>query len=156
MNGRRGPAEWGVAVAWGLESRGRRALGAGLLLCAASGISGCVQSSASYAGIPLAAGATDPAIQSLARRAQAGDKHAQLELGIRYEEGRGVQRNLDKAERLYRLAAADSGGRTWVYSPPVRKGGSGRSIPVELGPKQPGLTDAARRLVVLRNNRGQP
>jgi hypothetical protein len=44
----------------------------------------------SYGGIPLVSGAASVELQDLARRAQAGDKHAQLELGIRFEEGRGV------------------------------------------------------------------
>jgi TPR repeat protein len=120
----------------------------------AAGTAGCA--GGSYAGIPLAADAADPELQQLARRAQTGDKQAQLELGIRYEEGRGVLRDLDRAERLYRGAAAASGGRTWVYSPSVRKGGSGRAIPVDRGPRQPGLAEAARRLAALRNGRARP
>ena len=36
------------------------------------------------------------------------NKHAQLELGKRYEEGRGVAADLNKARKLYRAAARDS------------------------------------------------
>jgi hypothetical protein len=132
----------------------RAAIAACLLLCAPFALSGCAADS-SYAGIPFAAGAADPTVQALARRAGAGDKHAQLELGIVFEKGQGILRDLDKAERLYALAATDSGGRMWVYSPPVRDGGSGRAIPVDRGPKQPGLAEAARRLTALRNDRGR-
>jgi hypothetical protein len=62
-------------------------------------LTGCA--SPSYAGIPLTAGAADAELQSLAGRARAGDKDAQLELGIRYEEGRGVERDSESARRLY-------------------------------------------------------
>ncbi len=105
--------------------------------------------SGEYAGIDLrAAPATAQVaeIQSLARRAQTGDKYAQLELGIRYEEGNGVERNLKRAKKLYAAAASDSGGKVWVYSPPVGNGTSGRVIPVDAGPKQYGLAEAKRRL----------
>lgn len=36
------------------------------------------------------------------------NKHAQLELGKRYEEGRGVAADRNKARKLYRLAGRDS------------------------------------------------
>jgi len=85
-------------------------------------------------------------ISTLGAKAQSGDKHAQLELGIRFEEGRGVERDLKKARKLYAKAAASSGGRIWVYSPPVGNGTSGRVIPVNAGPKQSGLAEAKRRL----------
>lgn len=38
---------------------------------------------------------------------------------VRYEEGRGLPIDLLRAERLYSLAAADSGGAMWVYVPSV-------------------------------------
>jgi hypothetical protein len=90
-------------------------------------------------------------MRSLVEAARAGDKLAQLELGERFEEGRGVAVDLARARKLYAAAAADSGGRIWVYSPPVPGGGSGRAIPVERGPAQPGLAEAARRLAALRS-----
>jgi hypothetical protein len=85
-------------------------------------------------------------MRTLARRAQAGDKHAQLELGIRYEEGRGVERDLGRARKFYRAAASDSGGTKWIYSPSVGNGSKGRVIPVHTGPAQAGLTEAKVRL----------
>src|SRR5690349_18970327 len=122
---RRIKGAWGMVV-WSLRH---------FLVAAVAGPSvlavGACSSGSSYMSIPLA----DPAwaapgteVRELAQRAQAGDKQAQLDLGIAFEEGRGVPRDLGKARRLYRLAAADSGGRTWVYSPPVRTGERGRVI----------------------------
>ncbi len=108
-----------------------------------------------YMGIPLTGRAGDPTLRSLAQRAAAGDKWAQLDLGIRYEEGRGVPPDAAKAERLYRLAARDSGGTIWIYSPPVRGGASGRVIPVDGGPLQPGLTAAKVYLDRLANSGGR-
>lgn len=131
----------------GFQGKMARALDPSLLLCAAATISGCASG---YAGIALAPGAASPEIQSLARRAQAGDKHAQLELGIAFEEGRGVLRDLDKAEKFYRAAATDSGGTLWVYSPPVGNGAAGRVIPVDRGPVREALLEAKRRLGALQ------
>ncbi len=96
--------------------------------------------------LPTATDLTALPLPDLARMAQGGDKHAQLELGIRFEEGRGVERDLDNAKKLYRLAASDSGGRIWVYSPPVGNGTKGRVIPVDTGAKQAGLVAAKWRL----------
>ena len=39
------------------------------------------------------------------------------ELGIRFEEGRGVPRDLEKARKLYRIAVISTGGTTFYYSP---------------------------------------
>lgn len=119
----------------------RTTVAAFTLLCTASLIAGCAASS--YAGIPFAAGTADPELQTLAMRAQAGGKHAQLELGIRYEEGRGVPINLRRAERLYRMAASEDRGPIYVYSPPVGSNGRGQIVPVNTGSRQAGL-DAAR------------
>jgi len=113
----------------------------GIDLGAGGGSAGdAFQSRATSAGVGQAE------IGSLARRAQAGDKQAQLELGIRFEEGRGVARDLNKARKLYAKAATGSGGTIWVYSPPVGNGTKGRVIPVNSGPKQVGLAEAKRRL----------
>ncbi len=46
-----------------------------------------------------------PILTQLARNSL--NKHAQLELGKRYEEGRGVPQDLDLARRYYRMAARD-------------------------------------------------
>lgn len=105
--------------------------------------------SRSYMGIPLAVGQADPELQQFASRARAGNKHAQLELGIRFEEGRGVERDIAKARDMYRLAASDSGGTVWVYVPPTAKGLRGRVIPVTSRQKTSGLAEAKARLDAL-------
>lgn len=102
----------------------------------------------SYMGIPLVAGQVDPELELLANRARAGDKQAQLELGIRFEEGSGVERDLDKARKLYRLAASDSGGSVTVYVPGV-SGASGRVMLIDSMPRRVGLEKARRRLDAL-------
>ena len=94
-------------------------------------------------------GLTSMDLAALARRANAGDKRAQLDLGVRFEEGIGMERDPAKARKLYAQAATTSGGTIWVYSPPVGNGTSGRVIPVDRGPRQPGLAEAKQRLVTL-------
>jgi hypothetical protein len=125
-----------------------RALGglAAILLTLAAPLTLAACTPTTYAGISLKPGAADPELQSLARRGQGGDKHAQLELGIRYEEGRGVPANLDRASYLYEQAARTSGGRTQVYVPPVAPQTRGHVVTVGAGPRQPGLMEAATRL----------
>ncbi|WP_143084882.1 hypothetical protein [Novosphingobium sp. CF614] len=68
-------------------------------------------------GIPLTAGAVDPELQQLAMRARSGDKHAQLDLGIRFEEGHGVVQNLLKARDLYFAAATERGAARLIVIP---------------------------------------
>lgn len=109
----------------------------------------------SYLGISLAEGVAPPEVEKLAVLARAGDKHAQLELGIRFEEGRGVARDPAKARNLYRLAAADSGGPVWVYAPPVREGEAGRVLRMGAGPRQAGLEEARRRLQALETGQAK-
>lgn len=120
------------------------------LAIGAIALGGCATSS--YAGVPLSPGAADADLQQLAYRARAGDKHAQLELGKRYEEGRGLHRHLGRAIRLYRLASTPSGGQVWIYSPPVL-GSPGTVVPFYLGPREPGLIEAATRLTALKQTR---
>lgn len=84
----------------------------------------------------------DPSTAAWAQRAQGGDKQAQYELGLRFARGDGVPRDCGKARKLFRQAAAQSGGTIWVYSPPVAKGGPGRVIPIDSGPMCPGLPAA--------------
>jgi hypothetical protein len=104
-------------------------------------------------GISFVPGADTRDLQELARRAQAGDKQAQLDLGIAYEEGRGVAVDLKRAERLYRTAARNSGGAVWTYVPPARKGAAGRVIPVSIGSTRNGLIEASERLAQLEGRR---
>lgn len=90
-----------------------------------------------------------PAVQALAQRAQAGDKQAQLDLGIRFEEGDGVPQDWGRAVKLYRQAASDSGGTMWVYMPSPGNGAKGLVQPVDRGPQQAGLDEAKFRLSAL-------
>lgn len=86
----------------------------------------------------------------LACQASAGNKVAQLELGIRYENGDRVPRDLAQAERLYaRAARSDRNGR-YVYSPPVGNEKYGRVIPVGQSTNSPGLPEAKERLLQLQ------
>jgi hypothetical protein len=98
--------------------------------------------SQSYFGIPLAADTADAELQSLANRARAGDKHAQLELGIRFEEGAGVPVDLGKAIKLYRYAASDTGGARTIFVP---NGAGVAATTVKSGPLVPGLPAARLR-----------
>lgn len=84
----------------------------------------------------------------LARKAQNGDQRAALELGIRFEKGIGLKLDLEKAKRLYRRAATDSGGPIWVYQPGVGDA-PGRTVRIDTGPKIFGLKEAAERLDAL-------
>jgi hypothetical protein len=106
----------------------------------------------SFQGIPFA-GSADPALSALASRAAGGDRRALLELGIRFEEGRGVPMDWDRAAELYRRAAATTGGTTMVYVPPVRRGASGTVMPINTGPVVHGLPEARARLDALRKRR---
>jgi len=114
------------------------------LLALAAVSSGCATNS--YMGIALAPGAAPAGLQQLARRAQGGDKQAQLALGIRYEEGDGVAPDRRQAMTLYRLAARASGGTLWVYAPSPGNGAPARVIPVDGGQRQAGLSEAKLRL----------
>ena len=112
-------------------------------------VSAC--SSTRYMGISLQPGAADSTLQHLAARAQAGDKQAQLDLGIRFEEGSGVVQSREHAMHLYRQAASDSGGTMWIYSPPVGDGLPGRVIPIDRRVSQRGLSEARCRLAARRD-----
>lgn len=116
-------------------------------------ISACA-SPASYMGISLRDPARNPGLASLAERASQGDKRAQLELGIAFEEGRGVSRDFIRAERLYAAAAADSDGKRWVYQPPLH-GTSGRVVSYQTGSGQAGLAEARQRLLRIRSREAQ-
>ena len=94
-------------------------------------------------------------IRNLARHAQAGDKQAQLELGILFEEGRGIARDLQKAKTLYLMAATPNSGQIWIYSPSGGGAGRGRVMQIDGGKQQPGLPEAKVRLEALANIDGE-
>lgn len=103
----------------------------------------------SYMGIGFAQSRPETQLQSLARRAQAGDKQAQLALGYRFEAGFGVPLDIKRARKLYRLAALTTGGTIYVYVPPATRGGKGTTVPVNTGPRNEGLSEARERLRAL-------
>ena len=127
----------------------RTAPAAALALAAGAALAACAGPSA-FAGIPLAPGAAEAGVQRLASRALAGDEGAQLELGIRFAEGRGVPVDLRRALFLYRLAAKASGGTAYVYVPPTGQHGRGGLIPVYRAEPAAGLEEARLRLRRLR------
>jgi hypothetical protein len=108
-------------------------------------LSACAAPS-SYMGISLTTGAAASDLQALALRAQSGDKQAQLDLGVAYEEGRGVGVDLKRAEKLYRMAATTTGGTIYVYQPPVKPGAVGMMVQMDIGPVVHGLEAAQARL----------
>lgn len=106
-------------------------------------------------GISLAPGKADPDLQDLVRRVRAEDKHAQLELGKIYEEGRRVPQNLKLAEQLYGQASMTSRKLVGNYAPSF-----GPPAPsLKGGPKMRGLPEAKLRYEALRarwkQNRGK-
>ncbi len=131
-----------------------RAICASLALTAAAALAACASPS-SYAGISLKPGAADLELQELARRAKAGDKHAQLDLGIRFEEGVGLPVDRIRAARLYTSAATASGGVRWIYVPPVGSRKQGQTMAVSGGPAVPGLPAAKQRLRDLQKRLGR-
>ena len=134
----------------GLQDRIKRTgLTAGLALCVAFLSSGCI--STPYAGVLQKLNEADPELRSLVQRAQAGNKYAQLELGIRYEEGRGVVVSLAKAKSLYELAATDSKTTRQIYMPSTNKASGGQVISPGIGFKVTGLTEAKTRLARIQH-----
>lgn len=115
------------------------------LAAAALAVATAACAATSYAGVSLVPGAADPELQALSRRAQHGDKFAQLELGTRFEEGRGVLKDIALARRLYAAAAAPARAVRHVYIPPVGKQ-PGRMMSIPDGPPQGGLAEARCRL----------
>ena|GEM_PF-3312132 len=88
-------------------------------------------------------------LSNLAFRARTGDLNAQLELGKRFEEGRGVPMNLATARRLYRSAAA--GEITSILVPETAAGGGSPDlVEYRYGPHEStGLPEARERLARL-------
>jgi hypothetical protein len=121
---------------------------AAALALGAAGLTGGCAVSSTYMGLNLTAPDLPVELRELARRAQAGDKQAQLELGIAFEEGRGVVRNIKLASQLYGAAASDTGGKRTMYVPTGT--GSVQAVTVDTGLLVPGLFEAKRRLSATR------
>ena len=123
----------------------RRSIAAAAVLAAASG--GCIHRPA----CPVAGPYDSAAVETLECAAAGDDKVAALELGRRYEEGRGVPRDLRRAKRYYARAAATAPSQMYVYSPPVGDERYGRVISVDApGIPTQGLPEARERLDRLR------
>lgn len=121
---------------------------AALLLAPTLPLGGCAAPTR-YMGIDLTARNLPEELQHLARMAQLGDKQAQLDLGIAFEQGFGVPADRAKARSLYAQAASNSGGPVWVYVPSVVAGQPGRVMQVGTTPRRTGLREARLRLEAL-------
>lgn len=98
-------------------------------------------------GTSLSEGATNTTIQALTAKAESGDKQAQFDLGVVYEQGNGVKRNLEKARQLYVMASLDSGGPIWNYIP-ANGNAASRMEKITGRPFVRGLELARNKLVV--------
>jgi TPR repeat protein len=116
-----------------------------LLASASLALSACTTTSDVFL-LPAGSG---PEMAELAARAEAGDKQAQFDLGMRFETGDGVPINPKRARQLYTLAASDSGGPVWAYSPPVGDR-PGTMVQVRNTPIVQGLPEAERRLYLMK------
>jgi len=125
----------------------RAAVLAAAFVCALFSLGGCASNS--YFGIPLSAGAADARLQGLARRARAGEREAQLELGREFER----RQDLGRAERLYLRASLDRGGTRFLYSPPQRGNRAGGTVPVSQGARTEGLAAARQAWIRVRSER---
>ncbi|MEM6267591.1 MAG: hypothetical protein AAF707_08700 [Pseudomonadota bacterium] len=83
-------------------------------------------------------------LSGLALEASDNNRHAQLELGKRFEDGRGVEEDLDSAEWLYHYAATAT-GPVALFLP-----NSGVFLPLQ-GTYKPGLREARNRLEELQH-----
>jgi hypothetical protein len=101
-------------------------------------------SGTSYMGIPLQ---PDSELSALAREAKAGEKNAQYQLGMRFENGDQIPSNQEKARKLYFLAATPTGGSQITYVP-TNNGVKPQLI--NRGPLVAGIA-AAREKLVQRN-----
>jgi hypothetical protein len=72
---------------------------------------------------------------------------------MRFEAGDGVPVDLDRAERLYRAAAATSGDAQTVYYPGIRPKTTGKIVPSWFQPPRFGVQAAQVRLEALRRRR---
>jgi len=104
-----------------------------------------------YIGLDLRPGSAIASdVRALAERARSGDKQAQYELGIAFEEGRlGLRPDVKRAAKLYAAAAMDKGGTRTAFVP---NNGAVSAVTLHSGPLVPGLKSAKERLVALGPN----
>lgn len=105
-------------------------------------------SGTSYMGISLQ---SDSEISALARQAKAGDKNAQYQLGMRFENDDQVPSNQEKARKLYFLAATPTGGSQITYVP-TNNGVKPQLI--NRGPLVAGIAEAREKLVQRNESSG--
>lgn len=79
-------------------------------------------------------------------RADLGEQDAQIALASMYETGRGVNADLARAATLYEQAATEIPRTTTLYSPPVRRGGSGQLLLLNNRNARPASAEAQFRL----------
>jgi hypothetical protein len=121
-------------------------------LGAFAALAACSTTPERYQGISLADENVDERLRALAGLAAGGNKEAQLALGIRFETGDGLPVDLRRAERLYRLAATDTGDVRDVYFPSLHMKAPGKVLPTYRPPRF-GLPEAQARLEALRQRR---
>ena len=93
----------------------------------------------------------DASTAAVTQSAKRGDKLAALELGKRYEGGRGgLPCDAGRAQHWYKRAARTTGSRRYAYSSAVGKENYGRMIEVDGGAVSLGLPEAGERLAALR------
>lgn len=99
-----------------------------------------------YFGIELNYSGPPTEVQQLAQLAATGDKQAQLQLGVHFEEGEGVEQSYRTARELYSLAAEPIGGVIYVYRASITEDDAVSIATIDLGPRVSGLSEAARRI----------
>lgn len=62
--------------------------------------------------------------------ASVGNKQAQLDLGIRFFGGDGVDVDTRRACRLFRMSASDTAGQLWIYTPSPGGGAPAQVMPI--------------------------
>lgn len=129
----------------GMQSAGLRLL---IIVAAALPLAACANRS--YMGIALTPGRAAPDLQNLALRARSGDKQAQFDLGMRFEEGKGVIVNRSRAIRLYRQSATDT-GPLWVYSPGYGATSKGMVVSLDYQKKKDCLKSSLERLKIFKD-----
>ncbi len=90
----------------------------------------------------------DAQIILLAKKACTGDKYASFKLATYFENGTGVQQNLDQAIKYYKYAATYHSGLTYIYVPGAGQV-PGHTLPVTTGVNSAGLPEAQYRLAKL-------
>ena len=100
----------------------------------------------SYMGISLVPGQAPTELQRTAALARFGDKMAQYELGLRFEEGRDVPVDYQAARLLFSQAATSRPNLTQLYIPDNSRKYGGYTSAVDNKLPQPGIPQAVEHL----------